>query len=300
MEESITRLEQSLNLEERQNIIRENMKNYNVDSLLIQSIPNSIQQPVALMPLQEVKRQSGKEQREYQVMAAAGKRSAGMRHSFYPQWNHGSDKAKEFASSNGFLQTQLHPDDYYTTISVYWRQREIVISCSANGEITEIRHRSTRWLSATIRRCEDGDDVRAYLEARTLLDDDEAALDTVAAYLNRRTVFSEAFSKQTKNDNMEQEPFASRPLIPEMFHFNWRFRSMRHIVPILKFVNAKGDILLLHQINDGIFKIDTREFEWFPKHNELEIRMNMENYTTHELCQQSYKFSLSLFNFTAK
>ena len=265
------------------------------------------QTPLQLVPLKEMsyEKQTNTQMAET-VVSTPDKNFQRIKHSFYPQWIHGENQAKEFANKYGFKQVPLVEDDYYTTIFVNWRQRELVVSCDSKGIITKIRHRSTLWLSATIKRFEQkgGDDIGTYLECRAPLDDDESCLETIIEYLNGRSVFEASFSTQIKqnytNRGHSDETLSARPLITEMFHLNWRFRSMRLITPVAKFVNTDNDILLLHDVNDGIFRLETREFEWFPKHYELEIRMCVDKRNDLELSKKSFDMSLLLFDFTKK
>ena len=304
VERSVSKYEEALGLEKQENIIQ-NLKNYNSLTLLRSQQALVDQAPLELIPLKDMKKRLAKQKKDETVTSKPIKsKSNGINHSFYPQWIHGENQAKEFANKYGFKQVPLVEDDYYTNISVYWRQRELVVSCDFKGIITNIRHRSTRWLSATIKRFEQkgGDDVRTYLECRAPLDDDESCLETIIEYLNGRSVFEASFSTQIKqnytNRGHSDETLSARPLITEMFHLNLRFRSMRLITPVAKFVNTDNDILLLHDVNDGIFRLETREFEWFPKHYEFEIRMCVDKRNDLELSKKSFDMSLLLFDFT--
>lgn len=75
---------------------------------------------------------------------------------------------------------------------------------------------------------------------------------------------------------------------------------MRRLSPILKFTNADNDLMILHEIDDGIFRIETNNFEWFPKHYEFEVRLCMEKRSNEELCKASFDLSLKLFDHTKK
>lgn len=302
VEANISKHEETLSLERQENIIVE-LKNYN-SLTLIQSkqelLTKEAKAPLELMPLNEVKMRSG-QKKIAQVTAAPPRKSNGIRHSYYPQWTHGVHRARQFASTNGFVEVQTQLDDQYTTLSVYWRQRELVVNCDFQGLINNIRHRSTRWLSMTIKRFEDGsgDDIRTYLECRAALDDDESCLETIIDYLNGRSVFTEKFMEQI-HQNDQNETLPTQPLIPEMFHLNWRFRTMRQIKPVAKFVNADNDTLLLNEIHDGVFQLNTRVFDWYTKHYELEIKVCMDNRSDMELCKKSYEMSLQLFDATKR
>jgi hypothetical protein len=298
VERVISNLEEALSVERDENIIQD-LQNYNTTTLIqSKQEPMISNEPLNLMPLHETKMRSDKGERR--VQASKVKKSCGMRHSFYPHWTHELDKLKDFARANAFMEEMVEPEDFLTNIGVYWQQREIVVHCDRNGKINEIRHRSARWFSSTIKRNDDsGDDVRTYLESRAPLDDDETCLETVIDFLEGKSVFTETFIKQIE-DHVDNEEFSTKPLINEMFHLNWRFRSMRRKVAMLKFMNNEGDILSLHKIYDGIFRMDTREFEWFPKHFEAEIKMRMDTRTDLELSQKSYEMSLKLFELTKR
>lgn len=254
------------------------------------------------MPLREVKIRADKNGKKVQDTRSS-KKSSGTRHSFYPHWSHGLKKVEEFAAKMEFTPITIEAEDHYTTVSVFWRQRELVVNCDRLGLINEIRHRSTRWLSSTFKSFDDkGDDVRCYLEARAKLDDDESCLETVIEFLNGRSVFTETFKQQIEqNQDLEgkdPEPYSSKPLIAEMFHLNWNFRSMRQITPVFKFSNKHNDLLVLHEIRDGYFRLETREFEWLPKHYEFEVRMCMENRSNETLCRKAYDMCLTLLDYT--
>jgi hypothetical protein len=302
VEAAICKLEEALSLERQQNVIKDVKNDYNKQTLLQTRQEFVSQAPLALMPLQELKKRTKKESREAQINSStSAKKSSGIRHSFYPIWLHGIERVKEFAAQNGFWQVPLVSDDSYATISVYWRQRELVVSCDSKGMINHIRHRSVRWCSVTFKRFkeEGGDDVRCYLETRAPLQDDEdgdeSALETIIDIIDG-SVFTNEFLQEIK---LNEEIFTSKPLVPKMFDFNWRFRSMRRITPVLKFTNKEKDVFLLHQINDGMFRAESLMFEWFPQHNEFEMRLSM-NRNDAELCKKSFDMSMKLFDFTKK
>lgn len=296
---NIARYEQALCMENQENIIQEFKKNSISLFQTTSEMASEKQEPLKLMPLQELKSKTIKTKMDAQITSAtAQKNSSGIRHLFYPIWKHGLGKVHEFAAENGFVEIKTIPSDQSANISVLWRKRELVIACNNMGIINEIRHRSVRWLSATIKGCEEsnGDDTRTYLESRASLDDDENCLETIVDYLDNKSVFTEEFLMQISNFDGEHGVFSGRPLIPEMFRLNWRFLSMRRIVPIRKFTNANNDILILNDVYDGIFQHAAALFEWFPKHQEFEIRLCMENLSAQELCQKSYELNLKLFN----
>lgn len=261
---------------------------------------NETANPVALISLQEAKMRSTKHKKGVQEIRKSVKKSSGMRHSFYPYWTRELSETKEFASRNGFREVPLESTDYYSTVSFFWHNRELAMTCDQLGRINEIKHRNTRWLSATIKRYErdDGEDIRAYLETRSLLDDDECCLKALIQLLDGRSIFQEAFAQQLK-ENSQHDELSQKPLIPELFHLSFHYRSMRIIKPVFKFENAYGDVLLLHDISDGIFSA-SHIFEWFPRHYEAEIRINMKGRSDEELCKRSFEMSLMLFDFVKK
>lgn len=304
VEEKVSHLEEALDLERLGNIINDLKSN---DSLTLIKTCGRIndKQPLMLMPLQEMKKRFIEENsKNKKIMPTSiDTKTNGIRHSFYPIWRLGLESARQFATQHGFKEVLPKSDDFYTTISVHWRQREMVIKCDKNGMILEIRHRSTRWLSASFHKSENdgGGDVRTYLECRAVLDDDESCIETIAEYMHGRSIYTESFVKQMQKcykwDEMNDQPsFAPRPLIPDIFQLNWRFRSMRLVTPVLKFVNIDNDVLWLHNINDGIFHFQKSEFEWFPNHFEFEMRLCMD-LGDNVLCKKSYDYSLKLFDF---
>lgn len=84
-----------------------------------------------------------------------------------------------------------------------------------------------------------------------------------------------------------------------MFELNWRLVSMRRITPISKFINGNGDVIHLRKVNTGLFKMDTKEFEWFPSHEEVDISLSLSR-SDKELCETSWKMNLALFDVTKK
>lgn len=304
--EKVAHMEESLGLECQANIIQD-MKNYN-SLTLIQSHRKTDNidagESLVLMPLHELKvqRVQGVQQKNknLQFMSTSeNKNLNGIRHSFYTSWSVALNETKHFAAQNSFNEIPIVSTDYCTNVNVFWRQRELTVACDKLGRITEISHRKVRWLSATFNKIEEdnGSDIRVYLESQTPLDDDEACLKTVIEYLNQRSIFTEIFAKQLEDRAKEdQQPFPSKPLIPDMFHFNWRFRSMRLIVPVLKFVNAEMDECVLNEIHDGIFHVNKHEFEWFPKHFEFEMSLCMDKISPEKLCRKSYDWGLKMFD----
>lgn len=247
VETYISSLEESLNFEMEANMIKE-LKNYNKSSLMNDSLKfTENNAPLALIPLKEAKKKSiEKKQKVAAAVSRSVKKATEMRHSFFPSWPYDHERTKRFASRNGFHQVVSDESDCYCTISVSWRQRELRVSCDRFGMVEKIAHRNTRWLSATIKRSgkETGHDVRAYLDTRAPLDDDEAVLETVVQYLEGRSVFNENFSKQILAKKSDDVELSKTPLIPEMFNFNWRFQAIRYITPVVKFMNAENDVLV--------------------------------------------------------
>lgn len=272
------------------------------------------QKPVMLIPLQELKKKRTENgaQNLDDIASKAEKRNDGIRHSFYPTWTLGLDRAREFAHSLGFVEVQPTASDFYTTVSVFWRQREMVIKCDRDGMMMQIRHRSTRWLSATFHKAATHGfgDVRCYLECRAVLDDDESCVQTIVDYMNGRSIYTESFVQQIREfyngcQEVDDWKFSPRPLIPEIFQLNWKFRGMRLLAPLLKFVNDDGDVIILHNVNDGIFHYQKSEFDWFDSHFEYEIGVCMDHLNhgsgvelgDEVLCKKSYDYSLKLFDF---
>lgn len=302
VEKNISKLEELLNMEKEANIVSD-LKNYNKLSLM-QTSQDSVdeKEPLALMPLKDAKKRSTQKKNEVEAKVSKSvKKASSMCSSFYPSWTHDHEKTKEFALRIGFRQISPTSADSNCAVSLFWRQRELKMSCDRFGLVKEFKHRTSRWLSATINRYDEnsGDDIRIYVETRAPLDEDEAVLETVVRYLDGRSIFTETFANQIAQekvgDHSELEEFSNKPLIPEMFHFNWRFQKMRRITPIMKFVNAENDVLLLNEVHDGIFN-QSRTFEWFAKHYELEVRMNIHR-SDLELCKKSFEMSLLLFDF---
>lgn len=305
VQRNISQHEEAFEKENEASIIQDE-KNYNKLTLfqMPTNAPSQNNAPLPLMPLNTFKNESRKRKTVAVDCAPTKNKTGGMRHSFYPDWTLGEDKCREFAFQNGFKEDAINDYDYYSNISLVWRQRELVASCDRNGILTEIRHRPSRWISSTIKRNNEqgGPDVRAYLKTRAPLDDDETCLDTVVDYLNGRSIFRPDYASQIKHNSDRSKipiPFTPIPLVSEMFQLNWKFNSMRLITPILKFKNGQGDVLLLHQVHDGIFRLDTKEFEWFPAHQEFEARLSMKR-DDHDLCKKSFEMSLKLFDLTAK
>lgn len=304
VEANVSKHDEMFKLQNVASVIEE-LKNYNSYTLVKskqEHLDQASKAPLLLMPLQDMKKLSMNANiKARQKTAVQVKKSNGVGQSFYPQWIHGIDRVNELARANGFVEVQPNVDDHYSTISVYWRQRELSVNVNMNGLVTDIRYRCTRWFAATTQRFEadSGDDVRAYLECRAPLDDDDSGLETVIDYLNGRAVFTENFLNQLQQIDMGtdlQEPLTSQPLIPEIFHLNWKFRSMRRLKTVAKFVNAQNDIFELKEVHDGFFQPNKRLFEWNSKHFELEIKINMSDRSDMELCRKSFKMNLDLFD----
>ncbi|KAG4068865.1 hypothetical protein HA402_005013 [Bradysia odoriphaga] len=298
VEEKVAHMEENLELERQHDIIQD-MKNYN-SSTLVRSHRQSENSTdtLALIPLHELKTRSGPQRNKSLQFKFTSKMNDvnGIRHSFYTDWRVPLNETKQFAAQNGFKEIPTDSDDYYTSLTVFWRQRELNVLCDKVGRIKEIKHRKVRWLSATFNKIEEdrGHDVRVYLESQTPLDDDETNLKTVIEYLDQRSIFTEAFSKQLQDNRMDQLP--SKPLIPDIYHFNWRYRSMRIVATVMKFVNAENDECVLSEIHDGIFHAHSHGFEWFPKHLEFEFRLSTDKASPADLCKKSYDLGLKVFD----
>lgn len=296
VQKSIAQYEESLSHEQTKSIIQE-ARNYNSHTLLKME-QNYNNAPLQVRPLHEMRARSTRLKQVEVTSSNNSKKSSGVRHTFYPVWLHGADRCKKFAQMNGFVQVTPVGDDYYTTISVNWRQRELAVDCTRDGIIKDIHHRTARWFSSTLKRngANAGDDVRTYLKTYASLDEDEACLTTIMEFLEHKSVFSEEFQKQIKND-IDDVEYAKRPLISEMFQLNWRLVSMRRITPIAKFANSQGDVIHLRKVKSGIFHLDSKEFEWFPKHEEVDISMSLDR-KDEDLCEASWKMTLALFDIT--
>jgi hypothetical protein len=304
VEKNIAFLEELFLLEQDANIVKDLKQN---KLSLIQDTAKPFadeKKPLSLMPLKDAKRRAVQKKREIEAPESkATKRALSMRNSFWPSWPHNHERTKEFAATNGFRQVQLEEIDYTASLSFLWRQRELKMLLDRRGVMLAIKHRNTRWLSATFNHFDkkNGDDVRVYLESRADLDEDEDVLDTVIRYLNGRSIFSESFAGQVaraQTGNLgDDEELPSKPLISEILRFDWRFRSMRILCPLVKFVNDEGDLFWMHEVHDGIFN-ESRTFEWFEKHFEVEFKLNMANRSKLELCKRSYDMGLKLFDFT--
>ncbi|CRL04360.1 CLUMA_CG017453, isoform A [Clunio marinus] len=301
--------EEELTLESENKILSEIMT-YNKNTLFQPSRQQQSfedKKPLELMQLQEWKNriQNKASKTAHEVKPVDIKlRTDKMRHSFYPLYKYSShDKAIEFARLNGFREVQTTLDDNYTSISILWRQRELRVLTTFDGMIKEIKYRTTRWLSTSFLR-EDlagENDVRVYLQSQSMLDEDDSCLETVIAFLEGRSIFRPELMDQIKNYNATgnlTECFTSIPLIQDMFRFNWRFKTMRYIVALRKFINSSNDVILLCEVHDGIFIAETREYEWFRSHKEFVIKLNVANRSSQELCQDSYLMALKLFKAT--
>lgn len=299
VEKSISVLEEAFDVENHHAIVQE-MKNYNRTTLLKQAVNVENNAPLELFSLGEMKKRTGQQKTiKGPVPILQRKKLNGIRHSFAPDWSHGPTDVARFATLNGFKAVSFQPNDSYIKISVLWRQRELVVSCDNRGVIQEIGHRKTRWLAATMKRADQdvGDDIRLYLECRNSLDEDESIIETIIDRLRGQSVFRDNFIREML-EKVEGERLLKKPLISKMMEFNWRFRSMRFISPAQKYINDEGDTLILQEVVDGVFRAETCEFEWFPQHFELELRMNMKKRSEEDLSKKSYELASSLFNFT--
>lgn len=115
--------------------------------------------------------------------------------------------------------------------------------------------------------------------------------------MDNRSIFTSDFVKKIERNEMTDiDEFPTNPLIPEILHLNWKFFMMRINKVVSAYENQKGDVLELKEIYDGVF--DTQGvFDWFEKHNELEIEMNMKQRSNETLCRESYEMSMKLFDF---
>lgn len=302
VEKNIAFLEELFQLEQDANIAKD-LKDSNLALVQDSSPFKDEMKPLSLMPLKEAKRKSTLKKKEVEAPESKATRKAmTMRNSFWPSWPRDLDTTRQFASANGFRQVPFEEIDYSCSIAFLWRQRELKMTCNRRGAIQTLTHRKTRWLSATFNHFDkkNGDDVRVYLEAVAGLDDDENVLQNIIPYLNGRPIFNEDFLCQIERAQSRElgddEELSTKPLISDMLTFDWRFRSMRILCPLLKFDNDEGDLLFMHEVYDGIFN-ESRTFEWFDKHFELEFKLSLDR-SDLELCKQSYNLALKLFDFT--
>lgn len=302
VEKNIANLEELFLLEGEANIVKDLHANSKLSLVQNSKLFKGEMEPLSLMPLKDAKYRSTQKKRKIEApVLKSTKRAMTMRNSFYPYWIHNLAKTREFAKTNGFWEVPAEQNDFSCSISLLFHQRELKMVCNRRGILQSIKHRNTRWLSATFNHVEkiDGIDVRVYLETRAELDDDEKVLETLISYLDGRSIFSETFLKQMEqviDNEMLEECVNPKPLIPDMNTFNFTFQNMRHLTPLLKFVNAENDIFMLHKINDGIFN-ESRLFEWFNEHYEVEFNLNLERSDV-ELCKKSFDLSLKLFDYS--
>lgn len=269
----------------------------------------NVSQELNLVPLQQVKNASNENKKRRATEASEqlsmnrSKKVGGLRHTFYTITGTNKENVRLFANRNGFrccgafAGNQKKP--IRVNIAAIWRSREISIATDELGIVKSIHHRKVRWMSATFKRFKksNSDDVRSYLEAKNGLDEDENCLNTLKQYLDNRSIFTSDFVKQIGKSEMSADiDFPTNPLIPEILHLNWQFYVMRIGKVDAAYENQNGDVLEFNEIYDGVFDSQGK-FEWFEKHNELEIEMNMEQRRNETLCRDSYAMSLKLFDF---
>lgn len=172
VQKSITQYEETLSNETSKSIIQE-AKNYNSRTLLKMEPTRYNNAPLKVMPLHTMRAHSTRLKQVEVTSKNNSKKSQGVHHTFFPIWQHGADKCKQFALMNGFAQVAPAQGDFYTTISVNWRQRELAVDCTREGIIKDIHHRTARWFSSTIKRNGEGagDDIRTYLKTYASLDE---------------------------------------------------------------------------------------------------------------------------------
>lgn len=310
IESMITKVETCYEIE-KANLLRKDVKQNR--SLSIFVVPSkvsrlkNVSEEVNLIPLQQVKNFHNSRRKlriadaSEQLSMNNSKKVGGVRHSFYTITATSKEKVEWFANQNGFTSCPAMYENKPTirvNISVMWRSREMSISTDESGIVKHIHHRKVRWMSATFKRFKksNSDDVRAYLEAKQELDEDENCLNTLKQYLDNRSIFTSDFVKQIGQTDIADIDFPSNPLIPEILHLNWQFYVMRISKLSAAYENRKGDVLEFNEIYDGVF--DSKgTFEWFEKSNELEIEMNMKQRSNESLCRESYEMSLMLFDF---
>lgn len=276
--------------------------NQNANLIKVSSFDKN--EPMKLMPMQEMINHHKKrkvEEKSVDVAARALKKVGGLRSSFYTGIKKSNDEIANFASSTGFSRDSSDKqfDGFVVTITVIWRSREISITTDNLGMITSIKHRKIRWLSATFKRHEKTayDDVRAYLESKQILDEEENCLNILKQYLGDRSIFTKEFTAKINQLDITYDNLPTQSLIPEIFNLNWKFRSLRIIKNIQRFSNDMNDEIEHNEIFEGLFR-STHSVDWLEKRRELEIEMNMTSRNTEQLSRDSYVAALNLFDFT--
>lgn len=311
VESMITKVETCYEIEKANLLSKDVKQNRSLSIFVVPSKASrlkNVSEELNLIPLQQVKNFNNNRRKlriadaSEQLSMNNSKKVGGVRHSFYTITATTKEKVEWFANQNGFTAcTSLYEKRpiIRVNISVLWRSREMSIATDESGIVKSIHHRKVRWMSATFKRFKksNSDDVRAYLEAKQELDEDENCLNTLKQYLDNRSIFTSDFVKkiggQSDTANID---FPSNPLIPEILHLNWQFYVMRISKVSAAYENQKGDVLEFSEIFDGVFN-STGTFEWFEKSNELEIEMNMKQRSNESLCRESYVMSLKLFDF---
>lgn len=311
VESMITKVETCYEIEKANLLSKDVKQNRSLSIFVVPSKASrqkTVTEEVNLIPLQQVKNFHNNRRKlriadaSEQLSMNNSKKVGGVRHSFYTITSTSKEKVEWFASQNGFTSCTLAYEKkpiIRVNISVLWRSREMSIATDESGIVKNIHHRKVRWMSATFKRFKksNADDVRAYLEAKQGLDEDENCLNTLKQYLDNRSIFTSDFVKKIGGQpDTADIDFPSNPLIPEILHLNWQFYVMRISKQSAAYENQTGDVLEFSEIYDGVFN-STGTFEWFDKSNELEIEMNMKQRSNESLCRESYVMSLKLFDF---
>lgn len=310
VEDMISKVEACCEIEKANLLSRDARYNRSLSIFVVpskcESQPTKISAELELVPLQAVKNFRNNRKRQKTVDASEqlsvnhSKKIGGLRHTFYTITSSTKERVDMFANQNGFRASAVAcpSKPVKVNITVMWRSREIAISTDELGIVKSIHHRKVRWMSATFKRFKKGnsDDVRTYLEAKQELDEDENCLNNLKLYLDNRSIFSSDFVRLINQNVTDVESLPKNPLINEILHLNWKFFVMRITKLNSVYENQKGDVLEFHEIHDGIFD-SLGKFDWFEKHNELELDLNMKQRSNENLCRESYEMSMKLFEF---
>lgn len=192
---------------------------------------------------------------------------ARIRNSFFPHWRYSLESAYAFTEAHGFRETHESPFKFgmYHTISLVWKGRELLLRLDERGHHDNLRYRSTRWVSTTIKAHGHNDDVRIYVESRQLVEE-ACPLHAVAAIYKERSVLT----------SMDTEEIPDKPLVPDIFECDWGVRSMRRVRNIKAFKNKDGAVITLNAISGGSFDLDSHRFERSPHYVEMELMQPVE------------------------
>lgn len=190
-----------------------------------------------------------------------------IRNSFYPSWRYSLESAYAFAEEHGFRETDERPFKFgmYHTVSLIWKGRELLLRLDERGHLDNLRYRSTRWVSTTIKAHNDNDDVRIYMESRQLVEE-TCPLHAVVAIYKERSVLT----------SMDTDEIPDKPLVPDIFECDWGIRSMRRVRNVKAFTNQDGAVITLNAISGGSFDLDNYRFERSPHYVEMELMQPVE------------------------